>query len=128
MGGRGTYAKGNTTEQTYKVVGYIEDVKVLEGIGKNHSLPVESHSSWAYIKLRPDGTFHEMRIYDDEHYLVKEIAYHPEKKLNKGGDRNENVLHIHEYERDNFDFRPARLLTPEEIKQYRKYLIGVKLP
>ena len=85
MGGRGTYAKGNTTEQTYKVVGYIEDVKVLEGIGKNHSLPVESHSSWAYIKLRPDGTFHEMRIYDDEHYLVKEIAYHPEQKLNKVG-------------------------------------------
>ena len=123
MGGRGTYAKGNTPEQTYKVVGYIEDVKVLEGFGKNHSLPVESHSSWAYIKLRRDGTFHEMRIYDDEHYLIKEIAYHPEPELNKGGDRNEKVLHIHEYERDNFEHRPLRLLTSEEIQLYKKYLI-----
>ena len=77
-------------------------------------------------KLKPDGTFHEMRIYDNDHYLVKEIAYHPEPSLN-AGNRSENVLHLHEYKRDNFKDRTPRLLTQEEITQYKKYLKGVKL-
>ncbi len=67
-----------------------------------------------------------MRIYDNDHYLIKEIAYHSEPMLNKGN-RKENVLHIHEYQRDNFKDRKPRLLTSEEIKQYKKYLKGVKL-
>lgn len=67
-----------------------------------------------------------MRVYDDKHYLVKEIAYHPEPYLNNGN-RKENVLHIHEYLRDNFKDRKPRLLQPEEIAIYKKYLKGVKL-
>lgn len=126
MGGRGTFAAGNPVPYSYQTVDTIEDVKVLVGVGGKHSLPEEAHSSSAYIKLKPDGTFHEMRIYDKDHYLVKEIAYHPEPGLN-GGNRCENVLHIHEYKRDNFRDRPPRLLTPEEIKRYRKYLKGVNL-
>ena len=125
MGGRGTFAAGKSVEYTYKTVGFIAGVKVLEGKNGAHSLPEEAHSSTAYIKLKPDGTFHEMRIYDDEHYLVKEIAYHPEPIIN-GGSR-ENVLHIHEYKRDNFADRDPRLLTSSEIKMYKKYLKGVKL-
>ena len=102
MGGRGTFAAGNSVAYTYKTVGYVEGVKVLQGLNGKHSLPEEAHSSSAYIKLKPDGTFHEMRIYDKDHYLIKEIAYHPEPKLNSGN-RFENVLHIHEYEKDNFN-------------------------
>ena len=113
-------------DYTYKTVGHIEDVKVLEGINGKHSLPDEAHSSSAYIKLKPDGTFHEMRFYDKDHYLIREIAYHPEPKLNNGN-RSENVLHIHEYSRDNFQDRTPRLMTSEEIKKYKKYLRGVKL-
>ena len=89
-------------------------------------MPEEAHSSSAYIKLKPDGTFHEMRIYDKDHYLVQEIAYHPEPRINDGN-KSENVLHIHEYKRDNFKDRSPRLLTDEEIKKYKKYLKGVKL-
>ena len=126
MGGRGTFAAGNSVAYIYKTVGMIEGVKVLEGIGNQHSLPAEAHSSEAYIKLKPDGTFHEMRIYDKDHYLIKEIAYHPTPELNNGN-RKDNILHIHEYQRDNFDDRPARRLTPEEIELYKKFLIGVKL-
>ena len=66
MGGRGTFAVGNPVDYTYKTVGYIEDVNVLEGINGKHSLPDEAHSSSAYIKLKPDGTFHEMRFYDKD--------------------------------------------------------------
>lgn len=126
MGGRGTFAAGNSVPYSYQTVATIEDVKVLVGLGSKHGLPEEAHSSSAYIKLKPDGTFHEMRIYDENHYLVMEIAYHPEPGLN-GGNRQDNVLHIHEYKRDNFKDRAPRLPTPDEIKQFRKYLKGVKL-
>ena len=134
MGGRGTYAVGNNVAYTYEIDktfsenGKINGVKILKGVegsGK-HGLPEEAHSSSAYIKLKPDGTFHEMRIYDDEHYLIKEIAYHPEPQLNNGN-RKENVLHIHEYQKDNFKDRKPRFLKPEEIEMYKKYLRGVNL-
>ena len=134
MGGRGTFAAGYSVAYTYEVDktfsedGKIHGVKILKGIegsGK-HGLPEEAHSSSAYIKLKPDETFHEMRIYDEQHYLIKEIAYHPEPQLNNGN-RKENVLHIHEYQRDNFKDRKPRFLKPEEIEMYRKYLRGVKL-
>lgn len=126
MGGRGTFAAHKNVEFTYKTVGFIDDVKVLQGLNGKHGLPEESHESSAYIKLKADGTFHEMRIYDKEHYLVKEIAYHPEPSLNNGN-RKDNVLHIHEYHRDNFKDRKPRLPTSEEIEMYRKYLVGVNL-
>lgn len=125
MGGRGTFAAGNPAPYSYETIGHIDDVKVLQGINGKHSLPEEAHSSAAYIKLKPDGTFHEMRIYDSDHYLVKEIAYHPEPKINNGN-RSESILHIHEYKRDDFGHRTVRLLTQEEIQKYRKYLKGVK--
>ena len=123
MGGRGTFASGNNVAYSYETVGKIAGVKVLKGINGKHSLPEEAHSSLAYIKLKPNGTFHEMRIYDKDHYLVKEIAYHPEPKLT--GNRHENVLHVHEYGKDNFGDRPARLLTPHEYQKYKKYFKGV---
>ena len=126
MGGRGTFAIGNDVVYTYETVGKIEGVKVLKGLNGKHGLPEEAHSSYAYIKLKPDNTFHEMRIYDKEHYLVKEIAYHPEPRLNNGN-RTENVLHIHMYKRDNFNDRQPRFLTKKEIAKYKKYLKGVNL-
>lgn len=125
MGGRGSFASNVNTPYTYETIGYIEDVKVLGGLKGKHGLPEESHSSNAYIKLKPDGTFHEMRIYDKDHYLVREIAYHPEPNINNGN-KSENVLHIHEYKRDNFKDRTPRLLTDDELKKYKKYLKGVK--
>ncbi|MCR5670591.1 MAG: hypothetical protein K6G10_06260 [Butyrivibrio sp.] len=123
MGGRGTFASGNNVAFTYKTVGYIEGIKVLEGMNGKHSLPEEAHSSNAYIKLKPDGTFHEMRIYDKDHYLVLEIAYHKEPKIDKTGNP---VLHYHTYDR-NFN-RSSAIKMPESMKQhYSKYLKGVKI-
>ncbi len=123
MGGRGTFASGNSVAYSYETVGKIEGVKVLKGIGGKHSLPEEAHSSSAYIKLKPDGTFHEMRIYDKDHYLVAEIAYHAEYKFT--GNNHEPILHIHEYDRNNFDDRPSRRLTKEEYDRYKKYFKGI---
>ena len=122
MGGRGTFASGNSAAYSYETVGEIAGVKVLKGINGKHSLPEEAHSSWAYIKLKPNGIFHEMRIYDKDHYLVKEIVYHAEPNLTGNG--HEKVLHVHEYNRK-FNRTDARRLTDEELKRYRKYFKGV---
>ena len=121
MGGRGTYAVGNNVPFTYKMVGKIEGVKVLKGIGNLHDLPVEAHSSSAYIKFKENGEFSTMRFYDKNHYLVKEIAYHPEKYLDKS---RKPILHIHEYEPGNLSKRPNRLLTAREYDQYKKFFGG----
>jgi hypothetical protein len=125
MGGRGTFAAGNPVRYSYQTVDYIEGVKVLEGINGKHGLPEEAHSSTAYIALKPDGVFHEMRIYDENHFLIKEIAYHPEPKINNGN-RQENVLHVHDYpERNNFENRPVHRISKEEYELYKKFFKGV---
>ncbi len=131
MGGRGTFASGNNVAYTYETVGNIEGIKVLQGTGGKHALPESSHSSEAYIKLKPDGTFHEMRIYDKNHVLTMEIAYHPEKPLT--GDNHTNILHYHTYDErfsknanGEFFRSQAHPLTKEMFEKYKKYFKGVK--
>lgn len=123
MGGRGTFAIGNIVSYTYETVGRINGVKVLQGLGGKHGLPEESHSSNAYIKLDHNGNFHEMRIYDKDHYLVFELAYHPEPRLDPS---RKPVLHYHMYDR-NFNRTPAIKATKAMKKRYKKYLKGVRI-
>lgn len=120
MGGRHTYAAGKMdTPFTYKTVGMFHGIKVLEGLGGKHNLPEEAHTSSAYAKLCKDGNLQMLRFYDKDKYLVLEIGFHPESSLT--GHRRP-VYHIHEYSRDNFDHRPPRLFTQDDIKKYGKYL------
>lgn len=40
----------------------------------------------------------------------------------------EHVFHIHEYSAPGIDYRqPARNITPQEYKKYKKFFKGVKL-
>ena len=138
MGGRGTFASGNPVPYQYEVDtsfypdGKFEGIKVLKGIegsGK-HDLPASSHSSTAYLKMSPDGTFNMLRIYDNKHNLRLEIAYHPEGKIAKG---KGCVLHYHVYTTDfsstkNMPFvRTTALLHKNSklLKNYKKYFVGV---
>lgn len=123
MGGRGTFASGNTVPYTYETIGKINGVKVLQGVDSSaKGLPAEAHSSGAYIQLHPDGKFKMYREYDNDHYLTKEIAYNPEPDLTGN---HKPVLHIHEYKRDNFTERTPRLLTKKEYKKYKKFFKGL---
>ena len=122
MGGRGTFARGNNVPFKYRTVERIEGVKVLEGSNHVKGLPVEAHSSGAYIQLHPDGTFKMYREFNNERYLTLEIAYHPEPKLTGHA---KPVLHIHEYPRDDFKNRSTRLLTIAEYNKYKKFFKGV---
>jgi len=120
MGGRGTYAAGNMSHPfTYKTVGRFHGIKVLEGLGNKHNLPEEAHSSAAYAKLYKDGNLQMLRFYDKYKYLVMEIGFHIEPKLTG---HHRPVYHIHVYSRDNFTQREPRLFTPEDIKNYGRYL------
>ena len=121
MGGRGTFAIGNMVAYTYETICFIEGIKLLSGLNGKHGLPEEAHSSHAYIKLKKDGTFHEMRVYDKDHYLKFEIAYHPEPSLDKS---RKPVLHYHVYDR-NFHRSSAIKMSKPMKKHFKKYLKGV---
>ena len=122
MGGRGTFAAGNPVPYTYEAVGNIEGVKVLQGLNGKHGLPEEAHSSKMYIKLHRDGTLNMLRIYNDNHYLEAEIAYHPEPYLTGN---HHPVLHIHYYDK-NFNRSDAMYVDSSTFKKYKKYLVGRK--
>lgn len=121
MGGRGTFAAGRNVPFTYETIGKIHDIKVLRGLNGKHALPEESHTSDAYIKLRENGTFHEMRIYGENHEAILDIAYHPEPNIDKS---RQSVLHIHRYG-PNFDRHPAEPITKAIYDKYSKFFIGV---
>ena len=126
MSGRGTFAIGNNVDYTYETINKIEGVKVLSGKNGKHGLPEESHSSTAYIKLRPDGTFYEMRIYDENHYLIKEITCQLEPALNNR-ERKHSMVYIHDYlEKDNFEILPAHLIMKEELQKFFKGMLSMK--
>ena len=132
MGGRGTFAAGNLVPYSYRAVGNIEGVKVLEGIAGKHGLPESARSSNAYIKLSPNDIFREMRFYDENHMLIMEIAYHPEKSLT--GNNHTPVLHYHIYDKrfsqnktGPFGRTPAKILTREMKEKYGKFFKGIKL-
>ena len=131
MGGRGTFAAGNNVPYSYETVGTIDGVKVLQGISGKHVLPESSHSSIAYMKLNPDGTFNMIRIYDRNHNLRLEIAYHSEQSIAKG---KEKVLHYHVYGKEfsqkaksSFERTTKVLHKNSKIyKHYKKFFKGVE--
>ncbi len=96
----------------------IEEVKVLAGLNGKHGLPEEAHSGLAYIKLGHNGVFHEMRIYNKDHYLTFELAYHSEPNLDKS---RKPVLHYHLYDRD-FNRTEAIKATKAMKRHFKKYL------
>jgi hypothetical protein len=125
MGGRGTYASGKNVAFQYETVGYIEGIKVLEGIkgsGKENGFPEESHRSEAYIKLHSDGSFKMIRFYGEDRKLKLEIAYHREPQLDK---KAKAILHYHRYD-ENFNRSKAAKITDEMYEKYKKYFKGVK--
>lgn len=129
MGGRGTYAAGVNVAFTYRKIDEIEGVKVLTGIAEKHDLPMESHSSQMYIKINPDKTFRELRIYGADKRVFMEIGYHIEASLVPNG---EPVLHYHTYEygsqyKNGMQRSGAQFLNPEQITEFKKFLRGVKI-
>lgn len=99
----------------------VHDAEVLEGTSKQyHGLPDYGHSpDRKYIKENPDGTFREMRVYDENGFPILEIGYHPEESLT--GNRHEKVLHYHTFSQDLTRHMGGRLSPTENTEIYNKY-------
>lgn len=119
MGGKGTFAVGNSVPFVYETVGRIGNVKIIEKINKNESrnLPEESHKSKAYILLDKSGVFNKYREYNKKHELLFEIEY--------GIHRGQKSLHYHPY--IDGERQPAQEISKEQIKKYKKYFRGLTL-
>lgn len=120
MASRGVVNRlGIVTDEEYEYAGNdFEDASELIGIGDNHSLPDYSHTpNRIYVKTGVNG-FREMRVYGEDGKLKLEIAFHPERNLDKSG---EFVLHYHEYD-DTLERTPAKPITREIYEKYKKYL------
>lgn len=103
----------------------VYDAKVLIGTSKKqHGLPDFAHSpNSKYIKENPDGSFREMRVYDEVGFPLIEIGYHPEQKLT--GNRHEKVLHYHTFEPNLNRVMGGRISETENADiyyAYKKYL------
>lgn len=122
MSSRGSFAiNGHVTTKNYKTDMITESgVKVLSGIGNNHSLPELSHTpNSIYDKLKKDDVLHELRFFDSQGYPIFEIAYHPEPNINNGN-RIENIVHYYTF--NGLNRKPAKILDEIIKKRYSKYL------
>ena len=92
MGGRGTFASGNNAAYTYKTVGKIAGIKILQPKNSSASLklPEEAHSSKGYLLLDKSSVFRQYREYNDRHEVILEIGYHNEPALGRG-----KIFHAH---------------------------------
>lgn len=130
MGGRGTFAAGKKAAYSYKTVGMIDGVKILQPTDdrKSPKLPEESHTAGnRYVLLNKKGVFHQYREYNEKHKVVLEIGYHYENGLGEG-----NVLHIHIYHRAGAEFHDEkttekRKLTRDEYSRYKHFFKGVEI-
>ena len=128
MGGKGTYSTGKSPEFTYKTVGMIGDVKILEPMDETLSrkLPEESHTpGTSYVLLDKDGVFHQYREYNSNHEVVLEIGYHQESSLGNG-----DVLHVHLYRTpgvDNHKISDKFTIKPGDYyyEKYKYLFVGV---
>ncbi len=128
MSSRGSKTRnGHVTMDEYRLKDnkMVYDAKVLVGATRRqHGLPDYSHSpNSKYIKENPDGSFREMRVYDDSGFPVIEIGYHPEPNLT--GNRHEYVLHYHTFDSNLGRTLGGRISASEHTdiyKKYRKYL------
>lgn len=114
-----------TTEYELKDNKMVEDAKVLVGsTSKQHGLPDYAHTPRSkYIKENSDGTFRELRDYDNRGFPIIEIGYHPEQWLT--GNRHTYVLHYHTF-KPNLERVMGGIISetknPEIYKKYKKYL------
>lgn len=120
-GSKTTNGHVTTNEYQLKNGKMIHDAKVLIGAtNQQHGLPDYSHSpNRKYIKENPDGSFREMRVYDNSGFPIIEIGYHPEPKLT--GNRHEYVLHYHTFESDMNRVLGGKLSLTENAKIYEMY-------
>lgn len=123
MGSRGSFLEsgGFSTPAKWHAVDYIEGIKVLEPKDQRASrnLPERSNTpGTAYIKLSPDGTFSQLRVFGEDRKPIFDIDY--------GKHRGEISLHVHLWKNDQrAEGDDVYLLYPSD-PLYKKYYFIIK--
>lgn len=125
MSSRGAKIKnGHVTTKEFETLHLVGDAKVLIGTGTNHGLPDYAHTPGrVYIKENPDGTFRELRKYDEHGFPIPEIGYHPEPNLT--GNKSQKILHFHTFDKNFNRFmggKVSKTINSDIYKKYRMYL------
>jgi hypothetical protein len=122
MSSRGSVAiNHHYTNTEYKAIDTLKHgEEIIEGVGKNHSMPDYSFKPNAVYVIKKKDVFHAMRIYNEQHEPIIEIAYHPEPNLNNKN-RIDNIWHMHKYE-PGLNRKQAEIITEDVKNKYRKYL------
>ncbi len=123
MASRGSVARNNHfMSDEYKTIETLpHGEEVLEGIGRNHSMPDYSHSANSVYVIYKKGAFHAMRVYGEDHKPIIEIAYHPEPIINNGN-RKDPIWHMHVYKKNDLKHNDAQLMSEETERKYKDLL------
>ncbi len=124
MSSRGSKAKNNrfTGDEYWTTEVLSHGEEVLEGYEHVHSMPDYSHSANSvYIVKDELGHFRTMRVYDEDHMPIIEIAHHPESRINHGN-RKDPIWHMHVYKKGDLEHNPAQLISKEIEERYKDLL------
>ena len=124
MGGRGAFLKeSGFIKQRYKVVDFIEGIKVLrpkdgrEGLG----LPERSGTpNISYVCYKDNGTFKQFITFDEDRM--------PRYRIDYGTHQGKVSLHVHFYKNGN-KFGEAKNLSPKDVlyQRHKRLFKGVAI-
>lgn len=125
MGSRGSFLEsgGFSTPAKWHTVDYVDGIKVLtpKDPKASRNLPERSNTpGTAYLKLSPDGTFSQLRVFGANRLPVYDIDY--------GKHQGKTSLHVHFHDGDLSHARIATPLKPGDTlyEKYKSLFKGVK--
>lgn len=125
MGSRGSFLEsgGFSTPARWHTVDYVDGIKVLapKDPKASRNLPERSNTpGTAYIRLTPNGTFSQLRVFDANRLPVFDIDY--------GKHQGKTFLHVHFLDGDLSHARIATPLKPGDAlyEKYKSLFKGVK--
>ena len=125
MGGRGAFLKeGGFIKQRYKVVDFIEGIKILRPKDDKESLGLPERSgtpNTSYVCYKDDGTFKQFITFDEDRM--------PRYRIDYGTHQGKVSLHVHFYKNGSIFGEPQDIFQEDTLYQRHKRLfIGVPIP
>ena len=125
MGGRGAFLKDETLKtQRYKVVDFIEGIKILRPKDDKESLGLPERSvtpNTSYASYRDDGTFRQFITFDENRMPRYQIDY--------SGHQGKVSLHVHHYVDGDRKGKIEYLHPGDAIyERHKRLFIGVAIP
>jgi len=125
MGGRGAFLKeGGFIKQRYKVVDFIEGIKILRPKDDRESLGLPERSgtpNTSYVCYKDNSTFKQFITFDEDRM--------PRYRIDYGTHQGKVSLHVHFYAKNGIERKVEKLHTGHKIYQRHKRLFkGVPVP